>query len=962
MLPEPDPPRFDRANQCLWQDGRRIELSANAFRMLDYLLERPHQLVTKDALLEAIWPDSHVVDAVLSVTISQLRDALGDDPRQPRFIETLHRRGYRWIGTLAAENGDAAAAAGPVLVGRAAALAELEAAAARAASGRRQIVFVTGEPGIGKTALVDHFLDAAAAEGAVVARGQCIDAYGTGEAYMPLLEALQQVVHGSADVIDVLRTQAPTWLLQLPGLLPPADYDELRRSLASSTGTRMVRELQRALETIVVGRTLVLVLEDLHWSDPATVSALAGVAMRREAARLLVIGTYRPVDAIAELHPIAQLKHELVAKRQCVEIALDGFAAGAVADYLAARFARNAFPPEVAERLHRQTAGNPLFLLNAVEDLEQRRWLVDADGVWRCTVDPAELDAAVPESTRAMIDARLAHMPAASQALLEAASVIGPTFASQTLAAALEREPADVERDCTAMARAGRFVKELEPVHWCDGSSGAQYAFRHALYQQVLYGRVTAARRQSLDRVVAERLERGFAGDAGEIAGVLAVHWERGGDLARAVTHHARAAEIAWSRYSFEQAAAQYRHAIDLLRRLPAGPERDAREMDLQSGLVGCVFSVSGPGSAELEAIAARMDALSSTGPTTPALLNSMFGLIAVCITRGDLDRAEGLCERALTRAAELGDGAPFFTAVARGLVGFTQHRRGQFNDAIPNLTAGAALPVLGTITMAEPSMIFATDLGFSRFLLGELRAGLDAMHEADARAEASGHPPTIAFSASNMIRIGQMIGDRALVEKVAAKMGDLADRLASPRFSAYRSLCVGWLGMDAGDPDGIATFRAGCRLLVEDSHVVYTPFSLVQAAAALRRFDRLDEARATLAEAFDLLATTGARWCEAELHRVQGTIAVAVAARLRARSKGREDATREAERCFRRAIEVARAQQARWWELRAWFALARLGTPADGEAVRELRALHAAIGEGVEAAELSEVRSFLAA
>ena len=272
--------------------------------MLEYLVARPHQIVTKNALLEAIWPDSYVVDAVLSVTVSQLRDALGDDPREARFIETVHRRGYRWIGSVETEavevvgaperaaraamavRAGAPEAASPSegatpLFGRDAALAELAAATARAAAGRRQLVFVTGEPGIGKTTLLDHFLASPATRSCLVARGQCIDAYGMGEAYMPILEALRQVVQASSDAIGILRSHAPTWLLQLPGLLSPAEHDELQRSLASSTGARMVRELPQALETLATDRTIVLVLEDLHWSDHATVSALAGLALRR---------------------------------------------------------------------------------------------------------------------------------------------------------------------------------------------------------------------------------------------------------------------------------------------------------------------------------------------------------------------------------------------------------------------------------------------------------------------------------------------------------------------------------------------------------------------------------------------------------------------------------------------------------------------------------------------------------
>lgn len=979
MASPPAPlPRFDRPNQCIWRGDTRVDLAANAFRLLEYLVERPDQLVPKSALLDAIWPDSYVVDAVLSVAVSQLREALGDDPRRPRFIETVHRRGYRWIGSLAGDDaaqavpesgplgGDVAPAARPVgageatLVGRAATLADLEAALRRAASGRRQMVFVTGEPGIGKTALLDHFLASPAAQGCLVARGQCIDAYGMGEAYMPLLEALQQIVEGSSEAIAALRSRAPTWLLQLPGLLSAGEHESLQRSLAASTGARMVRELQQALEALTTERPIVLVLEDLHWSDSATVAALAGLAIRREPARLLVVGTYRPVDAIAEMHPIVQLKHELIVKRQCLELTLDGFPADAVGTFLAARFASSAFPPTLAGQLHAQTAGNPLFLLNAVEDLEQRGWLAAVDGVWRCLVAPEELAGAVPESTRAMIDARLARLPDASLTLLEAASVIGPSFASQTLAASTGRDAADVEREITALARAGRFVKEIEPAHWPDGTSGAQYAFRHALYQQMLHARVTGARRQAMHRAIAARLELGF-GAASEISGALALHYELGGDVPRAVTHHVHAAQVAQSRYSYEQAAVQLRHALDLLARLPASLERDAREIEIQSALVACIFSTDGPGAAEIEDIAVRIDSLSQTGATTPAYFTSLFGLIGLCITRADLPRAEQLCTRVLERAARVEWGG-FFADVARGLSGFTQHRRGHLDAAIPNLTAGAALPMIGASGIAEPSVIHASDLGFTLVLQGELARGLAMLLDADARADATGHPPTIVFSSSNVMRVGQMLGDSALVERVAVKMGDLGERLASSRLEAYRLMCTGWLRAEDGQVDGVATFREGAELLAQSSHLVYAPFYAALAGAGLLRLGRVDEAGAMLDEAFAQLAVTEARWCEPELHRLRGAITVARAGALRPCSKGREQAPLEAERCFRRAIEVAREQGARWWELRASLDLARL-LPDDAAEVirRELRALLTAVDDGSGVAVLADAREFVA-
>ena len=427
------------------------------------------------------------------------------------------------------------------------------------------------------------------------------------------------------------------------------------------------------------------------------------------------------------------------------------------------------------------------------------------------------------------------------------------------------------------------------------------------------------------------------------------------------MAHHTRAAQIARSRYSFEQAVAQLRHALDLLRRLPAGVERDAQEIGLQAELITSVFSSDGPGAAEIEEIAVRIDALAASGETTPALLTSMFASIGLSLTRSDLDRAEQLCERALRRASTV-EWGEFFAKVSRGLLGFAQYRRGRLAEAIPNLTAGTELPLVGASGMMEPATGCASDLGMTLILAGELRRGLDLMQDADARADATGHPPTIVYSSSNMMRIGQILSDRAIVERVAVKMGELGDRLVAPRISAYRLLCEGWQRATDGHDDGVTTFREGWQLLAADQHLSYGPFYAQQLAAALLRLGRVGDAHAALDEAFALLETTQARWCEPELHRMRGEIVLAAATTHRPRTKAREEATRDAEKSFRRAIEVAEAQGARWWELRACLDLARLRPSGKqgAEALRRLRALHADVDDGSDVADLAAIRELL--
>ena len=260
----------------------------------------------------------------------------------------------------------------PRLVGRAAELAQLHACFAQARQGARQIVFVTGEAGMGKTTLVDAFVaEVAAAQTAWIGRGQCIDHSGAGEAYLPLLDALGRLGRGpaGAQLVACVRQYAPTWLGQLAAVV-----GEEARAAGGPPGPgvtpqRMLRELAEALEACTAAHPLLLVLEDLHWSDASTVEALALLARRREAARLLVLGTYRPVELILRQHPLKAGKQELQLHGHCAEVPLGYLPVAAVQAYLAQRGPAAAATAEWAAWVHRRTEGQPLFMVHVVEEL-----------------------------------------------------------------------------------------------------------------------------------------------------------------------------------------------------------------------------------------------------------------------------------------------------------------------------------------------------------------------------------------------------------------------------------------------------------------------------------------------------------------------------------------------------------------------------------------------------------------
>ena len=296
---------------------------------------------------------------MVRVAIGALRKALDDTTRPPRFIATVPRRGYRFLAPVTVADAAASTAVTPapqasltpapppLLVGREAMLQRLGAAWAQARQGQRQVVWVTGEAGMGKTTVVEAFRAAVATDPAVwLAVGQCVEHYGTGEAYLPVLEALGQLCRGAGGerLVTLLRQHAPTWLVQMPWLLTPAHREQLRDELQGATRERMLREFAEVVDTLTAETPLVLLFEDLHWSDYATLDLLALLARRRTPAHLLVIGTYRPVEAIVHHHPLRTVVQDLQRHGHATELPLALLNAAAVAAYLAARFPQQQFP------------------------------------------------------------------------------------------------------------------------------------------------------------------------------------------------------------------------------------------------------------------------------------------------------------------------------------------------------------------------------------------------------------------------------------------------------------------------------------------------------------------------------------------------------------------------------------------------------------------------------------------
>src|SRR5713226_3914337 len=367
------PFRLDTVNHCLWRAEERVRLTPRAFDILRYLVEHAERLVTQDEILEALCPATYVNPEVIKQYIRRIRKALRDDPEKPAYIETFPRRGYQFIAPVS----DESAAPFPGsdtkrIVGRKTALAELDVCLASALRGQRQAIFVTGEAGIGKTALVDVFQQQATRRPNLrLARGQCIEGFGGKEAYYPILEALGSLVLSAEDgsLVQMLAKHAPTWLIQFSALVKAEQREALRRETLGTTRERMVREICEAFEVMAAQNPLVLILEDLHWVDASTLDLISALARRRGPAKLVIVGTYRPADVLLFQGQLKTLKQDLLVHHLCHEITVERLEEADVAEYLAVAFADSDFPSGLAELIHHNSGGNALFMAAIVRDI-----------------------------------------------------------------------------------------------------------------------------------------------------------------------------------------------------------------------------------------------------------------------------------------------------------------------------------------------------------------------------------------------------------------------------------------------------------------------------------------------------------------------------------------------------------------------------------------------------------------
>jgi DNA-binding winged helix-turn-helix (wHTH) protein/tetratricopeptide (TPR) repeat protein len=911
------PFRLSADGTLLLREGAVVSLAPKVLQTLLVLVEHAGEVVRKADLLQAVWPDSFVEETGLSRNMSLLRQALGDE--QQHVIVTVPRVGYRFAAPV--RRVDSATGMPPArtprprwqpIVGRATQLNALQQALEDARSGRGIVVALAGEPGIGKTTLVDAFLDEVR-ESCRVGAGRCSERLSGVEPHLPVLEALDELAVDPA-VQETLRRRAPTWSRYLAsgGQREGADAEAGRPTGGTGSPERLVRELTRFLEDSSRQQPLIIAIDDVQWADVSTVDVLSHLAPRIIQMRVLVLVTYRQHELALPGNPFARLRAELIARGQLREVPVTLLELDDVREYVRAAFGDREFPPELPGFVFRKTEGNPLFITDLVRYVRDSR----SDGGRR--------DNEVPDSLRGLIDRMLQRLPPAAHRLLLLAAVQGYGFDSATLSRVSGSAAAEVEELLRRAEHVHALVTRVRETELPDGTVSVIYRFVHVLYQDALYASITPSRRIEWARQIAEALVASHAGRTGSIAGQLAVLFETGREFWQASLYFVEASRDAMRLFAFGPASELASRGLECLRRVRSGDASDLarRELDLTFAQLVPLASLEGYGAVETERLTSRIvqlaDAVGDPVANAAALTATWF----VRMARGECRKAREAGERLTAVARVIGDDVLLINGHMNAQLAC--HHLGQFDQAAVHADAVSALAP--RVTLADRCIGILDPIGASiaessrnRLITGQLARALLECERAVAVGRELAHPDSLAFAWLFHAWIHGYRGDWTTALASVDEGAAVAREAGAVQTLAWNRCVRGWVLAHLGESDaGRDELAAGIDASYTIMGEVSVPqFGAMMAEVLLLRND-VDAAEEWLRRARHVGNANDDKYFTAEVHRLLATCLAARGDGDRARAE------------LHAALDVSRSQGAMFFELRAALTLAGLD-PANG-------------------------------
>ena len=917
--------RLSADGTMLLRDDAPVPLAPKALRTLLTLVERAGEVVTKQQLLETVWPDSFVEDTGLTRNISVIRQAFGEDGE--RFIATVARLGYRFTApVMRIESSIKPLPSRPVIasrndrrlriVGRTEELDALRGAFQDVVIGSGRMIAVTGEPGIGKTTAVESFLKEIE-EHCRIGSGRCSERLASAEPHLPILEALDELTARDPRLMQILTARAPTWLRHVA----PRSPERTRASEGvepdpARTSERLMRELTSFLEEASIQIPMTIVIEDLHWTDLSTVDVLVHLAARLSRLHLLVIVTYRHHELALRDHPFVRVRSELIARGQLEELAVSLLTPDEVREYVLSAFEGEDIGTDLAALVYEKTEGNPLFMADLVRYFQKRGSPIGA----RTVLD-------VPNSLRALIDRTLHGLPPVARQVASIAAVQGHEFDSATLARVSGMSAADVEELLGRLEEVHALVTLERETALPDGTLTLVYRFVHVLYQDALVESIAPSKRSEWARRIAEALMLSHATQTDHIAGQLAALFETGRDVWQASQHFLTASRNATARFAFREAIDLATRGLNCVNSAAAVEQshRLQRELDLAFARLVPVSSVEGYASVEAEKISARLVELGEALNDAPATAAALSATWMIRIVRGDCMAAKDAGTRLVALARASNNDVLLMNAHMHAQIAC--HHLGEFADAREHSAAAVSLvprtsPAARRIMMFDPIAASLAESSRNFWITGHLARSVGDAEAAVRIGRELRHPDSLAFA---LVFHGWLHGHRrdwatclASTEYgiVTARESDSVQTLAWNR-------CVhGWGTAHAGAIEqGRLELSAGIDASTAIMGQVALPQFYAMMAEVLLLETNVSAAMGWINRAISLMNENADLYFAAEVYR------------LAARCEQAVHNVDAALAHLRRAVGMARSQRAKLFELRAALDLADLKTDERGVA-----------------------------
>lgn len=953
---------LDREAGTLVRGSEPVAVRRKVWDALCLLLEQPGVLVPLDELRRRVWRGVQVSEGSVATLVYELRRALDDSAAMPRFIETIPARGIRFLAPVAIRE---SAEPDDRFVGRSAELARLQAVWERVLQGERRLVVIAGEPGIGKSELVRRFLDAAVAaqpDPVRVFTGGCFERDDGAEAWQPvfdILDAWHQAEAGTpasdpASLAALLRTHAPGWAKQIPWADGSAVASAL--SAAEARPGRMRREIASLIDAAATNRPLVLVFEDLHWADEATIDLIHHLAARSGPAPLLVVATYRPAEARLSTHPVVRLRS--APRERLTAFDLQPLSRDEVRRCLGRHFpGADQVVTGLLDETLRRSGGNPLFVHTLAQMVVDRSIVTQSASGWRLDAARATEAMGTPAAVETLLAQQFGMLSAAERRLVDAAAVAGEELDAAAVAGGLGEHVEAIDTELRGLAVRTALLGEVGVSTWPDGTTAGRFRFRHGLYRDVLYRGIPAARRAKLHRRIGTAIERGYAATTQGIGSVLAQHFEAGGDHVRAADYLEVAALQMIERSAIREAREFFRRAVERLALLPAGLARDAREVRVRTGLGLAAALTEGVTAPAIRENHDAVDRLRRNVTDPDVLFPTLRVFWIYELLRFGYDAMLPLVEQLREVADASGDDAR--RSVAASLAGTTHCFRGELSAARESLEASLALcddpqrlPA-PQAWLTDPRVETRCMLAWTLWLSGEFARSRATLAEAMQLAAAGGHDSTRGLAIWFRSSLAQLDGDVAATRAAANDLQALAGDSDLAVWQQIAGLVRALADLTEGDPTALET---GLRSLADSednpSVVIARAYLLGQLALAWCRRGQPVQGLALVDMALERIATNQARVSEADLRRIRGVLL----------ATARDPVA--ADQALLDALAVARSQGARTFELRAATERVCLHQQGDpgllAAARRELAAICDGFPADADALDLRSARALL--